>query len=342
MNISNLLPCAPSSKPWMMVLRRSGRFIRLALLGSQIALDTGRAAKIDGAELTSKAELVMPAEVRFEPDVAYLPPERREKADLYVPRERPAGKMLPAVIIIHGGGFNDGDKARKREVNIGTNLALHGYVGMSINYKLCKTQGQVTWPQCLHDAQTAVRWLRGQAGRLGIDPERIGAFGGSAGGNLAVMLAVTGPGDGLDAAGTDTEISARVQCAVDFYGAVDLPNYHDMKMFARTRAEAPELYDKASPVTYVDKADSPILIVHGSADETVALSQSETLAAALKKAGVEHEFVVIPGAPHTFHLQPKQRDLRPLVFGFFDKHLKSQEPSSQSTSLPNTQQHLKP
>ncbi len=98
-------------------------------------------------------------------------------------------------------------------------------------------------------------------------------------------------------------------------------NYHDMKMFAKTREEAPELYKAASPTTYVHKAAAPMLLIHGTADETVAASQSETFAAALRKAGADHELVIIPGAPHSFHLQPTERDRRPLVLGFLAKDL---------------------
>jgi len=279
-----------------------------------VMMTGGQAAK-------PQPEPVFPDAVRFERDVPYLDPDRKEKADLYLPKSIPAGERVPAVVIIHGGGWNGGDKAAARELNIGTNLALHGYVGMSINYKL-STDGKVTWPQNLHDCKTAVRWLRNNADRLRVNPDRIGVIGGSAGGHLAAMLAVTNPGDGLDPAEPYGEFSCRVQCAVDLYGPADLLQYHDVKMLGKTIAEAPELYRAASPTAYADKNDPPILILHGTADTTVALKQSEIFAAALKQAGAEHELVIVEGAPHTFHLQPKQRDLRPLVLGFFDKHLK--------------------
>jgi acetyl esterase/lipase len=260
-----------------------------------------------------------PTDVRVEVDVAYLADDRKEKADLYFPKEMPANVKLPAVIWIHGGGFNDGDKAKGRETNFCHEMVLHGYVSMSINYKLRRMKDQVTWPQCVYDAKSAVRWLRANADKFGIDPERIAVAGGSAGGNLAAMLAVTGPADGLEPTG---EGSTKVSCAIDFYGAVDLLKYHDMKMFAKTRTEAPELYVKGSPITHVDAQDAPLLLIHGTKDETVALSQSESLASKCKAAGLEHELIVVPDAPHTFKLVEEGIDLRPQVFAFLDKHLK--------------------
>jgi dipeptidyl aminopeptidase/acylaminoacyl peptidase len=143
-----------------------------------------------------------------------------------------------------------------------------------------------------------------------------------------MMLATTGPADGFDAVKGEPyqDVSARVTCAIDFYGAVDLMNYHDMKMFAKTRTEAPELYKKGSPITYLDAKDPPMLLVHGTADVTVPLSQSETYLKIAKAQGAPCALEVIPDAPHTFDLQPKQRDLRPLVTGFFDQHLKGKQP----------------
>ena len=266
---------------------------------------------------------VYPANVRVEADVPYLGADRAEKADMYFPLQLPANHKLPAILIIHGGGFNDGDKARPREMNLATNLVLQDYVCMSINYKLRRKAGDVTWPQAIDDAKAAVRWLRKNAARLQVDPDRLGVIGCSAGGNLAAMLALTQPSDGFDLPEPNGGVSSAVSCAVDFYGAVDLMNYHDMKMFNQTRAEAPKLYQKASPVTYARKDAPPILIVHGTADAVVPVAQSQALDAALTKAGAPHELVIVPDAPHTFHLQPKQRDLRPLVFDFFAKHLKA-------------------
>lgn len=278
-----------------------------------------------------KKKVVYPTTVKVQVDVPYLGAARKDKADIYSPLDHDKAKPLPAIIVIHGGGFNDGDKARGRELNIAENLTLKGYVCMSINYKLRRMKGQVTWPQCVYDAKAAVRYIRKEAANLGVDPDKIGVIGCSAGMNLSMMLATTGPADGFDVIKDEPyqDISTKVNCAVGFYGAVDLMNYHDMKMFAKTRAEAPELYVKGSPITYLDEKDPPMLLVHGTADTTVPLSQSETFLKIAKEKGANCTLEIIPGAPHTFDLQPKQRDLRPLVTAFFDLHLKGKAPTAE-------------
>jgi len=264
--------------------------------------------------------------VRIERDVVYLALDRLEKGDLYLPATAAPGQRFPAVVIIHGGGWTGGDKGAAREINIGTNLAAHGYVGFSINYVLA-TRDHPTWPQNLYDCKTAVRWLRKNADRLQIDASHIGVIGGSAGGHLAAMVALTGPESKLDPDGPYGEYSCRVQAAVDLYGPAELmtwpPNTSRLPIFSETKAQRPELYRLASPGTHADKNDPPLLILHGTADGTVAVEQSQALATAMKRAGASHELIIIDGAPHSFHLQPTQRDLRPVVLGFFDRHLKS-------------------
>ena len=261
---------------------------------------------------------VAAGDVRTKHDVDYLGGGRKEKADLYLPANPQAGQKFPAVLIIHGGGWAAGDKRARREVNIGTTLAQNGYVCMSINYLLANEASPgPAWPQNLHDCKTAVRWLRANAGRLQIDPARIGVIGGSAGGHLAAMVGLSG--DDLDPPG---EGDTRVQCVVNLYAPILWFEQRDLAMFRKTRAEAPELYKQADPRTHIDKDDPPMLIIHGTGDKTVPVADSEALAAAMKAAGARYHLGIIPGAPHTFHLQPKERDLRPLVLGFFDKHLK--------------------
>lgn len=262
-----------------------------------------------------------PAAAPTEKDISYLPAERKEKADLYLPKED--GKKHPGVLIIHGGGWKGGVKDAKREINIGTTLAAHGYVCMSIDYQLDDPASPtICWPQNLHDCKTAVRWMRANAERLHLDVEHIGVIGGSAGGHLSSMVGVTGPESGLDPAGPYGEQSCKVSCVVDMYGPADLANWKDISALRTSRAQSPDLYRQFSVLTHLDKNDPPFLILHGTADTTVDVAQSKALDAALTQAGIEHHLEIIEGAPHTFHLQPKQKDLRPLVLAFFDKHLK--------------------
>ena len=137
------------------------------------------------------------AEVHIDKDVEYLEPGRAEKADLYLPPVQEPGAKYPGVVIIHGGGWTGGDKGAAREIQIGTTLASHGYVCMSINYQLA-APGHPTFPANIHEAKRAVRWLRKNAARLQIDGQNIGAIGGSAGGHLTALLAATEPEAGLD------------------------------------------------------------------------------------------------------------------------------------------------
>jgi len=273
--------------------------------------------------LLAVALLLLPQDrgVRIEKDVDYLGPDRKEKLDLYLPTTPAPPKGFPAVLIIHGGGWSGGDKGAAREQNIGTTLAKSGYVGASVNYLLAKKQDSFAktlaeaWPRNLHDCKIAVRWLRKNASKYRIDPDHIGVIGGSAGGHLTAMVALTSPEDGLDPKEPWGDVSCRVQCAIPLYGV------HDFVLMSKG-GEDPALLKQASPVTWATKDDPPVLIYHGTKDTTVPLVQSERLAEALKAAGIEHELVVIEGAPHSFHLEPKQQDLRPKVLGFLDKHLK--------------------
>lgn len=313
-----------------------------------------------------KPPLEIPKDIPHELDVSYLEGDRKEKADLYLPMNVPAGQKAPALILIHGGGFNDGDKRRYREINFGTNAAKRGYLAMSINYKLRKSKGQVTWPQCIYDVKEAVRWLKLNADKYQLDPERIGALGGSAGGNLAFMLATTGPEDGFEGEGTRTNISTKIACGVDFYGAVDLMTYKsdrarpdtnkpEMAMFNKTKAEAPDLYRRGSPTSYIRTNVAPLLMVHGTGDSTVLPNQSQLLRSKLIEAGLpcpeytimnqaetdalvaklsqdRNALILIPNAPHTFDFfvrmspdKPVIMDISDLIFGWLDQSLKPKQ-----------------
>jgi acetyl esterase/lipase len=285
---------------------------------------------IIGSETETLDPASGPSAVRIERDVAYLPPERAEKADLYLPPKFEPGRKYPGIVIIHGGGWSGGDKDTLREQNIGTTLASRGYVCMSVNYLLCSKQ-TASFPENVQDCKRAVRWLRKNAARFQLDAAHIGAIGGSAGGHLTALLATSGPETGIDPQ-EDAEYSCRIQAAVPMYphcassweGGVGVKHglMTQQGMLAKSLSEAPELWDSASPIKQLSKDDPPMLILHGTLDTTTPLNQSTRLHEAAQKLGIPCELIIIEGAGHSFHLQPKQRDLRPDVIAFFDKYLK--------------------
>lgn len=281
---------------------------------------------LHAAEACESASAADAASVRVVKDVAYLGEGRAEKLDLYLPAEKD-GARHPAVVIIHGGGWQGGDKAAAREQNIGNTLAGAGYVCASINYRLAQKNDDIptrlreVWPGMLHDCKTAVRFLRKNADEYRIDSDHIGAIGGSAGGHLVAILATTDAHDGLDPDGPYGEYSCRIQAVVPMYGV------HDIVKQARLRnAELSDADEKlcreASPVTYATADDPPTLILHGTKDGLVPVEQSQILQDRLAALKVPSELLIIEGAPHSFHLQPKQQDLRSKVIGFFDRHLR--------------------
>ncbi len=280
---------------------------------------TGQPADASDADAKSPA-------VRVVKNVDYLGEGRAEKLDLYLPKAGDSSRR-PAVLIIHGGGWQGGDKAAAREQNIGNTLASAGYVCASINYRLANKNDHLparlreVWPGMLHDCKTAVRFLRSNADRYQIDPDHIGAIGGSAGGHLVSILATTDSRDGLDPDGPYGDYPCRIQAVVPMYGVHDVVKQANLKGNDLTDDEK-KLCVQASPITYVSSDDPPALILHGTKDALVPVEQSQLLQDQLKAAGVASDLLIIEGAPHSFHLQPKQRDLRATVIEFFDRHLK--------------------
>lgn len=296
--------------------------------------DIKQIAEIAGTE---KVQFIEPSDrvkqevpqVRVKKNVSYLGKGRTEKLDLYLPDPNVHKGPYPAVVIIHGGGWIGGDKGDRRERNIGNSLASAGYVCASINYQLAQKRSKFTdnlkqvWPGHLQDCKTAVQFLRKHATEYHIDADHIGAIGGSAGGHLVAMLAVTGDDSNLDPKEPYPGISSRIQAVVPMYGVHELIALAESRdLLSSFSEEEKQLSRQASAVTHITKDDPPFLILHGTKDTLVPLEQSELLSAALKKGNIPVELHVIKGAPHSFHLQPKQKDLRPLVIGFFDRHLK--------------------
>lgn len=319
---------------------RAGTTLKLAasllLCSMAVAADTPATQSANdrepGLQVPQQPEAEIPAGVEFRKDVTYLPTDRAEKLDLYLPKTRAPGTKSPAIVIIHGGAWRGGNKSARREIDSGTTLALAGYVCASVEYD--KTPGN--WPRNLLDCKNAVRFLRAKADELGVDAANIGVIGGSAGGHLAQMVAFTSHVDALEPQQPYPGISDGVSACASMYGPSDLFLQNDvnendvragkkpMHMFPKDTPDLAALWRQASPVHYV-RADNPaVLILQGEADTIVRPTQARLLDEKLTHAGVEHQTVIIPDTPHTFTLHSvKSIDLAKLTVAFFDKHLKT-------------------
>ena len=272
----------------------------------------------------------VPAGVEFRKDVTFLQPERAEKLDLYLPKNRAEGTKSPGIVIIHGGAWKGGNKSAGREIDSGTTFALAGYVCASVEYD--RTPGN--WPRNLLDCKNAVRFLRAHADELGVDGTRIGVIGGSAGGHLAMMVAFTSHVAGLEPAAPYPTVRNEVAACVNMYGPADLFLQQGVKeavrdgekrleMFDPNAADLSALWRLASPIQHVRKDSPPVLILQGAKDAIVKPEQAVVLDAKLSEHGVEHQTVLIPDTAHTFTLHSvKTMDIAALTVAFFDKHLK--------------------
>lgn len=263
---------------------------------------------------------ILPTEVRYgEVDGQKL------LLDAYQP-PKPAETLRPAVILIHGGGWAAGNRSDYRDM--GKWLASQGYVAFAISYRLVQKDHN-QWPAQLNDVQRAVRWIRAHAKDYQIDPERIGAFGGSAGGHLVACLGTMDTLDNSDPA--LAAFSSRVTCVVDMCGPTDLTEDFEPKVAkgkwcneivenllgGKERKGARE----ASPLFHVDRRTPPFLIFHGRKDDIVPLDQSERLLTALKAADVPAELVVFDGG-HAIEKQEELLDFVTRTDRFLKTHLK--------------------
>jgi acetyl esterase/lipase len=262
-------------------------------------------------------------------DLIFLPADRAERLDLYVQYARDFKVRRPGVLFIHGGGFTGGDKAEFRSASVSADLARAGYVVVSCNYVLGAKDQPGVWPRNIADCRAAVRWMRANADALGLDPDRIAVAGGSAGGYLALMVGLsddkTGPGGDPKA-----KHSAKASAIIDMYGVVNFSK-HGKGVVPGVSAEEQAAY---LPENQCDPQDPPVLILHGTADATVDIAQSDAMAKALRAAKVSHEYVVVDGAPHTFDLHPKGKGWkRSGLIGGIDVTSASDQPDLTAATL---------
>ena len=263
----------------------------------------------------------IPQDVKVKSDIEYGNAGGHSlRLDLYTPKNTISNK-LPVIILIHGGGWTQGHKTTWAE--LASDFAERGYAAASIDYRFIT---EAKYPACLEDCVTAVNWVVKNAGAKGLDGEKIGLFGESAGAHLALMTGFTGDQYG----GEDGSIKKAVKCVAVLYPPTDMKIHfeHNAKtqaLFGGTYEEMPEAYMKASPVTYAVKGVPPTLILHGEADKVILMKEPEELFDLLKKAGVYSDLIKVPGAPHGFkpaaHSSKYGREFQSLA-GFYDRFLK--------------------
>jgi acetyl esterase/lipase len=251
---------------------------------------------------------VVPEGVSITPDVVYAAIGSREMhLDLYLPKNGAA--PFPAVVYIHGGGWSGGNRTAFRRQ--AAYMATKGYAGACIEYRL---SGEAKYPAALYDSKAAVRWLRAKAAKYHIDPNRIAAAGGSAGGHLVGLLGTTADMPAYEGDEGVTGESSRVSAVAAFNPAVDLVDFgkkapidgkNSVAVFlGATYEQNPQLWRSASPTYQVSAKATPFLFLHGDSDQTVPYQQSIEMMEKLKAAGVPAEIFTAPGAKHGFFNAP--------------------------------------
>ena len=257
----------------------------------------------------------------WENGVAYDRADPQQVMDIV----RPKGPgPFPAILAIHGGGFRAG--SRKGYTKTCETLAQNGYVCATADYRLAPA---APFPAAVYDVKAAVRYLRAESKRLGIDPKKIGVMGGSAGGHLALFLGVTGHVPEFER-GPNREQSSDVAVVVDYFGPSDLTKSYGRSVDAAEVLplflggdvyHAREQHLRASPLNWVTPDAAPTLAIQGTKDRYVNYEQSVWIVDRLLACGVEAELETIDGADHGFKgadaIRADQRMLE-----FFNRHLK--------------------
>lgn len=272
----------------------------------------------------------IPDGVKVTKDIVYETVNGRElPLDLYIPEG--ATEPLPLIIWIHGGGWRGGNKSG---IHRCVEVLKHGYALASVEYRL---SGEAIFPAAIEDCKAAVSYLRWKAPKLGIDPDRFGVWGSSAGGHLVALLGTTNDVMDFDTHPVTKMASPTVQAVCNWFGPTDFlrmndvtgamdhdaPNSPESLFIGVPIQEHPEKVQRANPITYVSPSDPPMLLMHGDDDQLVIYNQSELLYRALQKAGVESQLYRVKNGGHGFGgADDSQQSLVARAIDFFDKQFK--------------------
>lgn len=238
--------------------------------------------------------------VRVIPNLVYARYGRQKLLlDLYLPI--PAERNRPGVVVVRGGGWLVGD--RKRFASIASALAERGVAAACIEYR---TADKALFPAAIQDVRAAVRWLRANAVKYGIDPEAIGTIGGSSGAHMALLAALTAGTPEFEGKGANPNTSSKIQRVVAMAVPADLlalspDNKLTVGKFLGSTPEQDEAkWRLASPINHIRPDGPPVLLLHGTDDDSVPTSQSTKFANLYRAAGARAEVHILEGAPHAF------------------------------------------
>jgi acetyl esterase/lipase len=257
--------------------------------------------------------LARAADYQIEANIRYSP--HPETVLDIVQARAPALKNRPGVIVIHGGGWIQGDKANMLE-RFCLPFVERGFVVANVEYRLAQS---ATAPAAVNDVLQAAKWFRDRAADYKVDPNQIIVTGNSAGGHLAMMVGMAPESVGLGP-------SIKIATIINFYGISDVPDQLQgphLRPYAVTwipeQPDRMQLAKKLSPITYVRKGLPPVLSIHGDADPVVPYEQSVRLTQELKTAGDQADLITVPGGQHGF--QPEEMSkLWPQIFKWLKKH----------------------
>jgi acetyl esterase/lipase len=271
-------------------------------------------------------------------DVEYAVKSQSQKLDIYLPDE--GDGPFPVILSIHGGAFKSGDKGDGQVAPMLKGLK-RDYAVVSVNYRL---SGESIFPAQIYDVKAAIRWIRANAKQYKLNPDRIAAWGGSAGGHLSSLAGTSGNVKELeDLSQGNADKSSRVQAVVDWFGPTDflkmdeelkeskvnnpqihsVPDSPESELIGKNITDAPDLVEKANPETYITPDDPPFFIQHGLIDHLVPYQQSVYFAKKLEQV-LGKEKVTLELLPETDHGGPNYETEQNInkVFLFLDKILK--------------------
>jgi acetyl esterase/lipase len=289
-----------------------------------------------GAESVTSSSVHVAYGEGFYTDIQYCGSHEAQRMDVSVPsnaHERP----LPVAAYIHGGGWNGGDKSAAPLLpQVRSELLARGYVVVSLNYRLGR---HAKWPAQIQDVKCAIRHLRSQAADYGLDAELIGSWGGSAGGQLSSMLAVTDASSGFEGNGGYGGFSSRVRAAVSFGTVSDMTEPWASQGHPELNFVGPEAtflswpgpsaeLNEASPIWWTSSDDAPLLLMHGEQDTTVLPPQATRLLNALQAVGADGTLRIVLNGGHNLDNvgfgtpTPSLSQVVDEIADFFDQHLR--------------------